>query len=409
MKSKRYAAIIAAVAFLVLIYYCIQYVQSPVATTAAYSMTYEDVASADAFIVREETVYEAPADGTFYSYEREGARVGKNRALCAVYGGNVEESVLQELASIDAKLAELSAGVREESLFMSGSSTEKRLLQLEEEISEAAAENNVAKIAACKQEIVSLASGGTVKSAAQTSEELSQQRAELEAGIGGRKNDIISSVSGIYSQKVDGYERVLTPEAVKEMNAESFAAVTPEAEIADSEADGDVTYSDGVRVVSHGQNICKVIDNHEWYIAALVKREDIADLKIGQKVGVRLGKLPGEQLEAKVLSVSNEQQGREKAVVVLECDSYSEGAFSIRASDIEIIKVSYSGVCVPIHSIRVSDGKSGVMVRSGGRDVFKPCKIIYRNEETGMAIVEADTEDKTKTLRETDMIVTGEK
>lgn len=403
------AAFVAAGAFLVLVYYCIQYVQSPVSTTPAYSMTYEDTAAADAFIVRDETVYEAPAGGTFYSYEREGARVGRNRALCAVYSGSVDESVLQELASIDAKLSEISSGTEDDSTFMSGSSTAKRLLQLEEEIEAAAAENDIVKIASCKAEIASLAAGEAVKTASQTSQELATRRASLEAGITSPKSDIISTVSGIYSQKVDGYEQVLTPAAIENINVEQFGAIAPEQTPTQPQTDGKKQPESSARIVSAGQGICKVIDNHEWYIAALVKRADIEDVKTGQKVGIRLGKLPSEQLEAMVLSISSDPKGQEKAVLVLECDSYSEGAFSIRASDVEIIKVSYSGICVPVHSIRVSDGQSGVMVRNGGRDVFKPCKIIYRNEDTGMAIVAADTDDQKKTLREFDMIVTGEK
>lgn len=409
MKSNKKAAVIVAVgALLVLVYYCIQYVQSPVSTTPAYSMTYEDTAEADAFIVRDETVYEAPSGGTFYSYEREGARVGRNRALCAVYSGEVDESVLQELASIDAKLSDISSGTEEDSSFMSGSSTAKRLLQLEEEIEAAAAVNDIAKIASCKAEIESLAAGDAVVAATQISQELSNRRASLEAGIASPKSDIISTVSGIYSQKVDGYEGVLTPEIIENINVEQFSKLAPE-QSAQPQTDEKKQTESSARIVSAGQGICKVIDNHEWYIAALVKRADIEDVKTGQKVGVRLGKLPGEQIEATVLSISSDPQGQEKAVLVLECDSYSEGAFSIRASDVEIIKVSYSGICVPVHSVRVSDGQSGVMVRNGGRDVFKPCRIIYRDEETGTAIVAADTDDQTKTLRELDMIVTGEK
>ncbi len=407
---KKLVTIIAIASAAALVYYCVRYIQSPVSTMAAYSVVHEQVINADAYIVRDETVYNAPTGGTFYSYTREGARVGKDRTLCTVYEGAVSEDILQELGTVNAKISELSTTVVDESVFMlDGGSTQSRLVQIESEIEKAAAQNDVAKISQYKKEINSIASGESVQSNSQTLEQLQAQKNEIESQITIPRHDIVSSVSGIYSVVVDGYEGILTPEAAKTMNVENFAKIAPQAETPTPEATPETEEQTSTQTVSGGDGVCKVIDNHEWFVMALVDREQLEGIEVGQTVGLRFGKLPGEETTAELISISNDPQGQTKAVLVFSCKSYLEGVFSIRTSDIEIITESYEGFSVPIHAIRVVDGQNGVMVNNSGREVFKPCEIIYTDEEKGTAIIQPDTDDQNKTLQELDMIIIGEK
>ncbi len=407
---KKIVAIIGAAACCALIYYCVRYIQSPVSTLAAYSVTHEETVNCEAYIVRKETVYTAPCDGTFYSYAREGVRVGKDRSLCAVYSGNANKEILKELGTVDTKIAELSNAAVDETEFTSGGgSAQSRLLVIQKGIEEAAANNNVSEISKYKDEIESIAAGEPVRSKADTLESLTQQKAALETGITSPKQEIISTTSGIYSTVVDGYEDILTPERAKTMTVSDFAAIKPEQEIKASPQpqSGDEEYQ--VPDVFAGERICKVIDNHEWYVMAIVKMEDTEDLQIGRSVKIRFGKLPGEETTAVIEGVSQESPDQENAVLLLNCESFLEGVFSIRTSDIEIIKASYSGFQIPVSAVRTENGKNGVMVRSSGREIFKPCKVIYRDEENGMAIVTPDTSDTGKMLMLYDLIVLGEK
>ncbi|MBS7299049.1 MAG: hypothetical protein KIG65_08225 [Eubacteriales bacterium] len=400
---KKLITVILAAGLCTFVYFLISYIQAPVSTISAYSVTYEDVVSGDAFLVRKETVYTAQQGGTAYSYAREGSRVGNNRRICTVYSGEIDEAILRELGSINAKITELGSVVVDNSGFTSdGGSTEQRLLQLQEDIEAAAAENNIQKIAECKEEIQQLTSGAAVVSNADRLAELTAERSRLESQILNPRQDIYSTEAGIYSTKIDGYENILDVNTVAEFNVQKFGEIKPEEYKNDKPEDfvGDTIA---------GNPACKIINNHEWYILTLVEREKIGDMKKGDKVEVRFDKLPGEQVEASVVSVSAEPEGQNKTVVVLKCESFSEGAFSIRATGIEIIRSSYSGFEVPIHAIRVSDGQNGVMVRVGGSDVFKPCKVIYQDEDSEKAIIVPDTEDLKKELNEYDMIILGEK
>ena len=407
---KKIAAFIGIAAAFALIYYCIRYVQSPVSTLAAYSVTHEETVSCDAYIVRNETVYAAPSDGTFYSYAREGSRVGKNRSLCAVYSGSVSEEILKELATIDAKIAELSTTVVDETEFTTGGgSAESRLLAIQSSIEEAAAKNNIEEISRYKSEIEAIAAGEPVKSKSETLADLTSRKDALEAKITSPKQEIISTISGIYSTAVDGYEEILTPETARAMTAADFAKIKPEQRVQSTPEPKSGDEEEKAPDVYAGDKICKVVDNHEWYIMALVEKEDIKDLTTGAGVKIRFGKLPSEETTAVIEAVSNEAPEQEKAVLLLKCDSYSEGAFSIRTSGIEIIKSSVSGFQAPVSAMRVSNGQNGVMVRSAGKEVFKPCKVLFRDEKNGTVIISPDTSDTNKMLMQYDMIILGEK
>ncbi len=396
---KRLITIISIIAFLALVYYCVSYIQAPVSTISATSVTREKIVEGDAFIVRNETVYTANAEGTVYSYAREGARVGRDRRICAVYSSEADENILQELGTINEKISELSSAVVDTNNYTADSgSQEARLLQLYDRIEAAAAENDIEEIANCKAEIEALLSGAEAVSNVDRIAELTREKQALESGITGPKQDIYASVSGIYSTKIDGYEGVLVPEITNGITVEKFAEIKPEKQ---AQSDEENAPTD--------KKVCKIINNHEWYVMTLVKRVDIENVKAGDEVGIRFSKLPGEETTAKVEFVSQDPEGQDKAVLVLKCESFSEGAFSIRASSVEIILESYTGFEVPVHAIRVKDGQSGVEVRVGGDDVFKPCKMIFKDEEEGNAIIVADTEDVNRQLRQYDMIIVGEK
>ena len=407
---KKGAILIAIAAFVALVYYCISYVRAPVSTMSAYSMTHEEAVIADAYIVRDETVYSAPASGTFYSSAVEGVRVGRNRRISTVYGADVREEVLSELSNIDAKIEALTSTVVDGSEFMAGgSSVEEKLIQLTNYIEEAAYNNDIVRIGEYKREINALLSGEVSVATVDELAVLKEQRAQLERGITGSKYDVFSNVTGIYSQKVDGYENVLTPDSINGLNCAGFSKIAPEEKEVQHTEEKKKEEKEGNLYVNSGDKVCKIMDNHRWYIAALTNKDEVSDLKLGQKISVRFSKLPGEEIVAVVKSVSSEAPEQKKTVVVLECDSYSEGAFSIRAGEIEIVKKSYTGFAVPINAIRVIDAQKGVMVRRGGVDVFKPCRILYTDESKGQTIVVPDTDDMNKTLQLYDIVIVGEK
>lgn len=136
MKKSIIIIIIAVVT--VICVYAAKYLDKPVETVSARVTEYEESTTADAYLVREESVYTAEKSGTFYTYESEGARVGKNRLIATVYDGIVDSQSLQEINNLNKKIAEIEEYEKNNGFMKDNSDSETRLKNLKNEIISAA-------------------------------------------------------------------------------------------------------------------------------------------------------------------------------------------------------------------------------------------------------------------------------
>lgn len=374
------------------IFYGVRYVENPVETMAAVTEVYENKIDTSGYIVRTEQVYTAPAEGRVYHYIDEGTRVRKNSVLSTVYAGDVSEDALRELNNINARIAELknSGGYT-----VSGSSGGNDIDNIRKNIINDSLAGSAANIENYKMQINSVITGDAQGGETESVETLEARKQALEAGLSGAKNDIYSQMAGVFSKNVDGLEDTLTPQNIKSYKIADYNAVAEEAKNTDDTA-------------AAGRAVCKVVNNHMWYVMLTADRQTADGLKIGQNVKLRFEYLPGIEAEASVEYISTEDSNTDKNVVVLKCDQYKEGAFSIRFSKIELILESYEGYRVPVSAIRVNDGTRGVIVKNGATQVFKPCTVIYSDLKGQTAIIKPAS-GTANLLREYDNIMVGEK
>ncbi len=379
------------------IFYGIRYLENPVETQVAISEIYENKIDTSGYIVRTEQVYNAPASGTVYHYIQEGTRVGKNRVLSTVYTGAVSEETLNELNNINKKIAELENSVEGSSAYMTGGmNSEEDIENIKNNIIKAKTNHNISKIAEYKAQINGIITGDVQNTAAEDLETLQSRKNSLEASLKSVKNDIYSQMSGVFSKNVDSLEELLTPKTVMSYKVADYNGL----------ADAVKEYK---TTASTGQPVCKVVNNHIWYVMMTVDRETAQNLKIGRKVKLRFNYLPGIEAEASVEYISTEDSETEKNVIVVKCEQYKEGVFSLRFSGIELILESYEGYRIPVSALRVADsGERGVLVKSAGAQVFKPCNVIYTDTVGGTVIV-SPVSGSQNMLREYDNIVIGEK
>ncbi len=393
MKKSISFILIGVICFCV--FYGIRYVQNPVDTQTAISEVYENKIETKGYIVRSEQVYNAPVSGTVYHYVQEGTRVGKNRALSTVYTGAVSESTLVELNNINNKIAEIQNSAGDASYMAGGANSEENIENIKNNIIKAKANHKIEKIAEYKAQINSIITG-TVQSASSNSlEGLLRKKNELEGSLRSFKNDIYAQMSGVFSKNVDSLESILTPKSVMAYK------------IADYESIGDAV-KEYKTTTSSGHPVCKVVNNHIWYVMMTVDKETAADLKTGRKVKMRFDELPGIEADATVEYVSQEDSGTDKNVVVVKCEQYKEGAFSLRFSKIELILESYEGYRIPVSALHVQDGEKGVLVKNAGVQIFKPCNVIY-TDIAGETVIISPVSGTQNMLREYDSIVLGEK
>ncbi len=378
------------------IFYGIRYIENPVETQTAISEIYENKIDTSGYIVRSEQVYNAPASGAVYHYIQEGTRVGKNRVLSTVYTGDVAEETLHELNNINKKIAELENSGGETAYMTGGANSEEDIENLKNNIIKAKANHNISKISGYKAQINGIIKGDAGGNVQISIEELQNRKNSIEASLRSVKNDIYSQISGVFSQNVDSLEGVLTPNSVMSYKIADYKGI----------ADAAKEYK---ATANAGQPVCKVVNNHTWYVMLTVDRENAKNLKIGRTVKLRFGQLPGIEAEATIEYISTEDSNTDKNVVVVKCEQYKEGVYSLRFSEIELILESYEGYKIPISALRVSDsGERGVLVKSGGAQLFKPCKVIYTDTAGGTVIV-SPVSGTQYMLREYDCIVVGEK
>ncbi len=372
------------------VYYGVRYVENPVDTQAAVLEVYENKVDTSGYIVRSEQVYDASAAGTVYHYVQEGTRVKKNSVLSTVYTGGVSEETLRELNNINAKIAEIknSGGYT-----VSGSAGGNDIENIRKNIISAAIGGDASGMEGYKKQLNSVITGDVQSGTDDSVDALEAKKQSLEAGIGGAKNDIYSQMSGVFSKNVDGLENLLTPETIMSYKLADYN------NIAETVKNNDT---------AGGKPVCKVVNNHTWYVMLTADRQTASQLKIDQNVKLRFEYLPGIEADASVCYISTEDSNTDKNVVVLKCEQYKEGVFSIRFSRIELILESYEGYRVPISAIRVNDNERGVIVKNGVTQVFKPCSIIYSDTKGQTAIIKP-LSGATNMLREYDNIVVGEK
>ncbi len=392
--KRRGILIILAITFCAAAFYSYRYLKIPVETQTANMIRKEDTISGEAYIARTEAVYTSSDNGILYSYVDEGARVGKNMLIATVYQGDQNGELIQELNNIDTKLEQLESIQQQKENFTTDSSSSQTIAEnLKTDIINAALSNDVSKIPEYKMTINSMYNTGTDENAA-TMQELKSRKSTLEANLGNNKNDIYSTISGVYSENVDGLEEILTTENIMTFTTAEFDGLLQAGQ----------NQKTGRDVVS-GEQICKVVDNHVWYAVVKVSNADASLLKVDQTVDLRFDSLPGNDVSANVVYISDEEENN---IVILKSERYLEGVYGIRSDNIQIILNSYTGFEVPVYAIRNVDGKQGVMIASGTSQIFCECDVVYNNTDNQTVVI-YPSENAARELTIGDKIVLGEK
>lgn len=357
-------------------------------------VTEERLAEAKGFILRDERVFNAQGGGTVYSNLSEGGRVSKDGYIATVYYGNVSADKLKELNNIDKKIA---AAIDRENKKTyreyDDTSVEGEIASLELRIIEAAAENDISKIADYKSQINGIRAGET---AADESEQLTAQRQSAEAQMGVSKSDMFTDMTGVFTTYMDGFENILNPSLLDQYTVDFIDGLqTPEKR-----------ESTLGKVVAAGDPVCKVVNNHVWYAVVTAEAKDIASCKAGDTVTLRFKNMAGAETTGTIESIS-EPDASGRSLAVIKSYAYFEGAFAYREADVDLVFESYTGYKVPTYAVRTAEGKYSVIGEIGKKRYTCDCNVLYSDADEGFAIVQS-TEDAVNKLSQMERIVIGE-
>lgn len=391
MKKSAYFIILCIALFF--LFYGLRYTNKNEKSQLAISEVFENEVVTSGYIVRTEQVYTAPVGGTVYHYIPEGTKVKNNSALMTVYTGGISEQTLAELNALAQKIEETQ---NLNSSYSFGASNKENLDTIKDGIIRAANTNELGIIEGFESQITGIATG-TVKDVRTSSiEELEAKKRSLEMTLSNDKTDIYSHMAGVYSKNVDGLEETLAPKSVLSYSVADFNAI--------GEPKGRPEGS-----VAEGQPVCKVVNSQMWYVLTTVDKDTASKLKEGQTLKLRFDRLPGIEAEGTVQYISKEDSDTDANVLVIKCEQYKDGVCSLRKTGIEIILESYEGYRVPMSAVRIEDGEKGIVVRDETGTHFRKCNILYTNTEEHTVIVSKEFDDDRGSLKETDMIIIGEK
>lgn len=328
--------------------------------------------SFEALIIRNESVITADYKGVLESMVSENEMVRKSKHVASIYEDAVDESVKKKLISINERIAQIQNISSDSASYSSGYRAETEINKKISELRKAAQDKDVSALVSIKNEIRLLndrknVSSGDEGRISEILASLQEEKAKYESSLSKSRQDLYSPASGNYSTKIDGYERLVTPDTASQLTPEEFE------NLREMKITKESIKESGV--------VCKITDSFEWSAAVIATEEELAKLKTGDTVYLR-SHSSADDVPAVISYISAPQNGR--YVLCATTDVSCGWAQSERFLDIDIVKKKYSGLKVPSGAIRVVNDETGVYTVSDGIVKFKKVKILYKEGKYAM-------------------------
>ena len=410
MKNSSFATkcLLLAVTLGVLAYFGIQgldYLSDPLTTTLAYNYQVEEGTDLSGYVVREERVLADDAGGLLRLQRSEGERVSAGGTVALVYADQTSLDRQQEIDELTSRIDQLQfaqeASVGSEVLLKLDAQIMRSLLAYRSELAAGRLDNAEEH----ETELRSLVLKRDYTNS--DSEDLSGQIAELQGRLKELKAQAASSVrrvtapvSGLYSAVVDGYETVLTPDALADMTPSQLNAV---------KADETVTSQTG-----------KLILGDCWYYAVTMSAEQTEALRdAGGSMTLRFAKGVEQDQTVTLYAVGPEEQGR---VVVTFRGEYNLAQLTLlRRQSAQLIRRTVAGIRVPNEALRAANTKVdqegnrttaeglGVYCVVGMEARFKPVEVVYSGDGFVLVRSAAASDQESLRLRPGDEIIISAK
>lgn len=346
-------------------YYIFSAVYAPLTTVTAMEYEAGSGSYTTGYVVRDEQVIQTHYEITTLMVS-EGERVAKGQTIATGYRNENAQDRQKHIADLEHQLAQLeyadsySAEVADQAVL------DGEIQSLLETMAKRVARRDMNAIddssAAVKGLILRRTS--TQKENEAIAQRITDLRKELEALRDQADEDtraIGAAGAGYFSGTVDGYEAVLTPKGIMEMDLEQLGSVTPEE----------------VPQTALGT----LILGSTWYYVTSVADELVESVRVGDLVPVTFSSAVYEEMQMTVERIEEPDDGR--CLLVLSCDRYMQNMTLLREQSADIVFTSYQGLRVPKTAIRVAeDQQTGVYVVEGRNARWKPVKILHDNGES---------------------------
>jgi hypothetical protein len=388
-----------------LAFYAARRLNDPLTTAIAYQDSLNDSVEVSGVVVREETVLSGGA-AILDILPEEGERVSAGETVALLYQSSDAMERKTQLQSLEQQRTQLQSA-------LSSSGSLKDAAKLEQQIIASllalrsstaggdlsALETNAQNLRTqvLQRQFAYSASGSSTAALRQAIAELDEQISQLSSQSSYDTTSVRAPCSGLFSGVADGYESILTPDALETMTAQRLRELS---------ADGDTAAETGVG---------KLITGDRWYFAAVVDADTARRLQPGDSITAGFSRDFTGQVTMRVERVgSQEEQG---CILVLSSDRNLKDVTLLRFQSVELIFAQYTGIRVPKQALRMetrttTDPDSGQETQTqvlgvytvvGAQAEFKPVQIV--REGSDYYLVQPTDSSSTDRLRSGDELI----
>ena len=240
--------------------------------------------------------------------------------------------------------------------------------------------------------------GLTAESLNQRLSQLKGEYSALRAQASTATTRVTAPQSGTFSNLVDGYESLLTPQTVFQFTPTSLEELMNQS-------------------VTGGGGLGKLILGYRWYFVTALPQEVVQRLSEGKSATLRFTGEFNQDVDMLVEQVGAVEDGQ--AMVVFSSDEYLSRTTLLRRQTAELISDSWSGLRIPKEALRLETytqvdpdtsqekeaTRLGVYVLVGGRTEFKQVQVV--TEGSDYYVVRSATNDSGAFRAGDEVIVQG--
>ena len=352
-------------------------------TENAVKATVTNKISANGFIIRDETILTNDTSGVLSYQCLNGEAVNAGGEVAKIFSDEKDAVAQSNADRLESKKNSLEALQRNTvlgtmSLDIINNNIKSKLIGYLENVNN----NSVSSVKNDADSLVSSISQrqiytGKIKNFNSEIEELGAQASQLRSSAGDSIGSVITPVAGYFTEFCDGYETSVDYGSVENMTLDDLHSVKKKS--VPSNAAG------------------KVVSNVTWYVACEVSSDEAASLTVwDSSVTVLLKEASTEAIPAEIYKI--QQEGDDRALVILSCDYMNNGFLEARSEPIEIGMGTYTGLRVSRRAIhddyvtkvtydendnahKEQKKVQGVYVLYGSEVQFKQISILHADED----------------------------
>lgn len=367
-------------------------------TTPAVQVTVNDSINAQGWFFRDEIPVSGSTGESVKHIVYSGERVQQDASLAIVYSDADALALSQQLDPLENRIDLLDTALQSATDGADAAKLDQMIILSLQQMASQSKNGSGTALNSSAESLRTLAlrrEAGNVDTAAITAERdtLVMERDSLNAQLAGHTTQLTAPATGYFSEVIDGYEEILTVDALEDITVDRFRELTETKPIVSNQAWG------------------KMIQGFTWYLVTEISGEDAERFSVGQSLRVNFTQASLET-PVSVYSIVKDRNS-EDALLVLAGTEFNSEMVSMRQQPVEIIIATYTGLKIPKEAVYVQetttdDGvtrQDGVFILSGSFQKFKVIKKLYETED--FYVVEQSATNSDMLVEQDQIIVSG--